>query len=113
MIDFFLPTIAYAAGDLTIKGLMFRISYYILNPMIILGFVVALIYFTWGLLRFLKNRQSNAEASNVGKSHMIWGLVGLFIMVSAFGIMNMIADLVGAGNVKEKDGVVNIKNELP
>ena len=70
MIDFFLPTIAYAAGDLTIKGLMFRISYYILNPMIILGFVVALIYFTWGLLRFLKNRQSNAEASNVGKSHM-------------------------------------------
>ncbi len=113
MIEFFIPTIAYAADALSVKQLMFRISYYILNPLIIVGFVAALGYFTLGLLQFLKNRQSNATASNEGKSHMIYGLVGLFIMVSAFAIMHVMADIVGAKNVNTKNGSVDITQELP
>jgi predicted small integral membrane protein len=107
--EFLIPTIAYAAEPLSVKQLMFRISYYILNPLIILGFVIALVYFIWGLVSFLKNRQSNATSSNEGKDHMLWGIVGLFIMVSAFAIMQVLADIVGAKNAKTYD----ITSELP
>jgi predicted small integral membrane protein len=107
--EFFIPTIAYAADALSVKQLMFRISYYILNPLIIVGFVAALVYFIIGLVQFLKNRQANATALNEGKSHMIWGIVGLFIMVSAFAIMQILADVVGAKNAKTYD----ITTELP
>lgn len=107
--EFLFPTIVYAADALSVKQLMFRISYYILNPLIIVGFVAALFYFIVGILQFLKNRQSNATASNEGKSHMIWGIVGLFIMVSSFAIMQILADIVGAKNAKTYD----ITTELP
>ncbi len=77
---------------------MFRVSYYIINPLIIFGFVVALIYFIWGIIDFLRNRDNNAEASNDGKQHMLWGTFGMVIMVSAFAIMRLLANVVGAGS---------------
>lgn len=107
--NLFIPTIAYAADALSVKQLMFRISYYILNPLIVAGFVAALLYFIWGMIQFLKNRDNNATASNEGKSHMIWGIVGLAIMVSSFAIMQVLADIVGAKNAKTYD----ITQELP
>lgn len=94
--DLFLPTIAYAADGISIKQLMFRISFYLINPLIIFGFVVALIYFIWGMLAFLRDRDTNATASNEGKQHMLYGIIGLTIMVSAFAIMRLIATAIGS-----------------
>lgn len=94
--QFLIPTIAYADEMLSIKQLMFRISYYIINPLIIFGFVVALVYFIWGIIDFLRNRDQNAEASNDGKQHMLWGTVGMIIMISSFAIMRLLAGIVGA-----------------
>lgn len=94
--DLFIPTIAYAADGISIKQLMFRISFYLLNPLIIFGFVVALIYFIWGMLAFLRDRDTNATASNEGKQHMLYGILGLTLMVSAFAIMRLIATLIGS-----------------
>jgi len=96
--QFLIPSIAYAEEMLSIKQLMFRVSYYIINPLIIFGFVVALIYFIWGIIDFLRNRDNNAEASNDGKQHMLWGTFGMVIMVSAFAIMRLLANVVGAGS---------------
>jgi tellurite resistance protein TehA-like permease len=94
--QFFIPTIAYAEEMLSIKQLMFRISYYIINPLIIFGFVVALVYFVWGIIDFLRTRDKNAIASNDGKQHMLWGTVGMIIMISSFAIMRVLAGIVGA-----------------
>lgn len=101
-----LPFIAFAQSNpLSIKELMFRISYYILNPLIIVGFVLATIYFLWGMISFLRSRQISAEQSNEGKSHMIYGLLGMVIMVSAFAIMGAMAGIIGADD--------KIKSEIP
>lgn len=62
---------------------------YILNPLIILIFSFGLLVFLWGLLVFLNNG-ANPSKSNEGKEHMIWGVVGMFIMVSVAGIINVI-----------------------
>jgi hypothetical protein len=92
-----IPEIAYAADDLlSIKELMFRVSFYIINPLIIFGFVVALVYFIWGVLDFLRKRELGSDKAADGKSHMLYGTIGMIIMVSAFAIMRVLADIVGA-----------------
>lgn len=93
---FFLPAIAFADSPLSVKQLMFRISYYLINPLIVFGFVVALLYFIWGVIDFLRNRDINAAKGEEGRSHMLWGIIGLIIMVSAFAIMRLIAQSIGS-----------------
>ena len=44
----FLPLVAHAQNTSpTIKQLVYRVSYYVLNPLIKVGFVVAAVYFVW------------------------------------------------------------------
>lgn len=106
-----LPHITYAAdAGYSVKTLIYRISDYILNPIIKIGFVVAVLYFMWGLVEYIMDRNSghiwqtsvfdkDNKMTTRGADKIIWGLVGLFIMVSAFGIMNLLAGLVGS-NIK-------------
>lgn len=61
----------------------------IIKPIIYFVFALAIIYFIWGLVEFLINSDNDTKKKQ-GKSHMFWGLVGMFIMVSAYGIINLI-----------------------
>ena len=58
----------------------------ILNPLIILMMAVALIVFLYGAFEFLKNAD-NEQGRDTGRKHMLWGLIGLVIMVSAWSII--------------------------
>ena len=78
------------------SAIILKINYYILNPLIGLLFAAALAVFIWGIIEFLQKRDSNAEDANAGKQHLIWGLVGMFIMISAFAIMNLIKGFLGS-----------------
>ncbi len=78
------------------SAIILKINYYILNPLIGLLFAAALAVFIWGIIEFLQKRDSNAEDANDGKQHLIWGLVGMFIMISAFAIMNLIKGFLGS-----------------
>lgn len=66
----------------------------ILNPLITLLFAVALGYFLFGLLRFIQN-QDDANAQEEGKRHMVWGVIGIFLMVAVYGILNLIGATLG------------------
>lgn len=101
------PTIAQAAGgSISIKLLVYRVSYYILNPLIKAGFVVAFVYFMWGVAEYISERSTgriwdssafDSKAKAVKPSDkIIYGLFGLFIMVSAIGILRFIHDAVGS-----------------
>jgi len=87
--------IAFAQGKAvlndTVEALVARIAISILNPIIYLLFAVALLIFIKGLVEFLANRE-NASERQKGKMHMIWGIVGLFIMFAAFTIINLITN---------------------
>lgn len=61
----------------------------ILNPVIYLLFALAVIYFFIGVIKFIKNSDSETERK-VGLNHIIWGIVGIFIMLSARGLINII-----------------------
>jgi len=50
---------------------------------------LALLVFLYGLIKFIAAGGSE-ESIKAGKSLMFWGIIGLFVMVSVWGIVNII-----------------------
>lgn len=67
----------------------------IINPLIVLLFGIALLVFLYGVFEYVKDGTSEDSRSK-GAQHMFWGIFGLFIMVSALGLITFIANTVGA-----------------
>ncbi|MEK7569216.1 MAG: hypothetical protein AAB497_03850 [Patescibacteria group bacterium] len=65
----------------------------ILTPLIVLLFALAVAYFLFGLMKFIMNQDSEEDQA-AGKQHMLWGVVGLAIMASVWGILNLISESV-------------------
>lgn len=63
-------------------------STYIINPLIGLVSVVALLLFIWGGMKFIQNAENPIERS-VGQRHMLYGLIGLVIMLSVYAILRV------------------------
>ena len=92
------PIFAGAAGSFanTIDGLLDYINYLAKRalPLLILA---ALIMFLYGILRtFFIDRDHAAE--NKGRSFILWGIVALFVMVSVWGLVNVLRDTTGLDN---------------
>jgi len=68
------------------KGLVAKIAKLIVNPTITLLFGLAILYFVWGLVQYIRGADQSAERSK-GAQHMMWGIIGIFIMVSAIAIL--------------------------
>ena len=49
--------------------------------------------FLWGVVEFVA-RSNDDTAREKGKKHIVWGIIGLFIMLSAFGILNLICNTI-------------------
>ena len=69
--------------------LLANIKVNILNPIITLLVALAIIYFLWGVFEFVRHAESSEERKK-GGMHMLFGALGLFIMVTAYGIINLI-----------------------
>ncbi len=85
MLDFFAPNVAYADVDTFVKN----VNKLIINPLIALLFGLAVAYFLYGVFEFISN-QTSEEKKTTGKNHMIWGVVGMVIMMGVFTIIGMI-----------------------
>lgn len=90
--------VAYASVSTLING----IEKVVINPLIGLLFALAFVYFIYGVMQFILNPTSE-EVRKSGKNHMIWGLVGLFIMVAVFGIMRLILNTIGETRIDIKN----------
>ena len=66
-----------------------KIKSEIIQPIIYLLIALAVGYFLFGLMQFVKN-QDNETAKEEGKRHMLWGVVGIAIMFSVYGILNLL-----------------------
>lgn len=61
----------------------------ILNPLFTLLFAVAVVYFLYGVFEFIRG-QGSEDARKIGAQHLLWGVIGMAIMVSAYGIIHLI-----------------------
>ena len=71
-----------------------KVNRAIVNPLILLLFGIALLVFIWGLFRFITSAESD-EGREIGKKNILWGLIGMVIMISVFGIIRLIMGTFG------------------
>jgi hypothetical protein len=74
---------------MTVTALLGKIATYIINPIIVLGFVVATIIFFFGIAKFIYKADSDSDRET-GKKSIVYGIVGLFIMISVYGILRLV-----------------------
>lgn len=92
-------TVQYAEAA-NIDTLIGRINEHVLNPLITVLFAVAFVQFIVGLFNFFSSKNSGSdEGIEKGKRHMLWGIIGMVIMVSVFGIMSFLTNTLQTGDV--------------
>lgn len=68
-----------------------KLTTVIVNPILALLFAAGLLVFVWGVVEFLAGLNGVGEGAQNGKRHMLWGVIGMFIMVAAYAILQIIA----------------------
>ncbi len=61
-------------------------------------FAVAFIVFIWGAFQAFILGANDQEAKSKGKNLMLYGLIGFFVMVSVWGLVNILTGSVGLNN---------------
>lgn len=80
-----------ATGISDADTILDNINDQILNPLVTLLFVLAVFWFIWGMVRYIKNAENPSERET-GYQHMIWSVIGMFIMISVKGIINLLLE---------------------
>ncbi|NCN52369.1 hypothetical protein GW943_01005 [Candidatus Parcubacteria bacterium] len=89
--------IAYAdsaSATAAAQSILAKINDVILFPLMTLMLAVALLVFLWGAFEFIANA-GNDGAQSKGRQHMLYGVIGLLIMVSAYTILMIAAGTFG------------------
>jgi uncharacterized membrane protein len=71
----------------------------LVNPLLALIFAVGFLVFIYGVLEFMWGLNQETEARQTGKWHMLYGVIGMAIMASAYAILNLIASMVCGGGL--------------
>lgn len=84
---------AYALSNET-RDILEKINHAIIDPLIFLMLALGMLVFMWGIVEFISGAD-NEEKVTQGKQHMVWGIIGIFIMLSAWGILRVICNTIG------------------
>ena len=79
--------------------LLLNVNQHILNPIIFLMIGFGTLVFVMGVVEYIFSADDEAKRTT-GRSHMFWGIIGLFIMLSVFGIIGLIIDSLGLDTVE-------------
>ncbi|MDP3962511.1 MAG: hypothetical protein Q8Q03_01440 [bacterium] len=77
-----------------ISSLITKIVDAIVTPLITFLFFLAMLVFVWGLFGLI-SKGDDPTARKEGQNHILWGVIGMFIMISAYGIVKVIGNTVG------------------
>jgi len=102
--DLFSTGIAYASLDSFIRN----VNTSIINPLITFLFALAVVFFLYGVFEFIMN-QENEEKKTTGKNHIIWGIVGITIMMGVWTILNMLLRTFNITGIDPKAGTVQLR----
>ena len=78
----------------------------IINPILALLFALAVFMFMWGALSLVIGAGNDTQRQE-GKAHMLWGILGMVIMVSVYALLNI------GLNTFNVDTDANLPDELP
>lgn len=89
-----LVRVAEASGGDAARRFVGVFNDVILFPLIILMMSIAILWFLYGGFEYVM-RSDNDSARETGRQHMLWGLIGLLVMVSAMTILEIAANSFG------------------
>lgn len=100
---FALPLVSYAAiGNIADVGsFIINIINNVLVPVL---FAVAFIVFLWGAFNTFILGANSDDVKDKGKNLMLWGLIGFFVMVSIWGLVNILTGTVSFSNTSGVSG---------
>lgn len=98
------PSIALAVVD-TSRGLgkIVKLASDFIALLVPVVISAAVLFFLYGLAKYMWSVGDEKEA---GKGMMIWGVIGLFVMVSIWGLVNLLSETL---NLRES---VNVQNPV-
>ncbi len=69
----------------------------IIAKIIPIMFALAIIYFFWGLVVFLR-AAGDPKAQEAGRNQMIWGVIAIAVMLSIYGLVYWLQQNLGISN---------------
>src|SRR3989344_3291597 len=91
----FAPVLAFAQNLDNVSRLVDSVSS-IVGQVIPIMFALAIIYFFWGLIKFIRSA-GDPNAAAEGKGIMIYGVIAIAIMVSIYGLVAWLQGSFGVG----------------
>ena len=74
-----------------------KVNDIILFPLITLLIGIAMLYFIYGSVVYIMNAE-NSKAREEGRSHIMYSIVGMLVMLAAYGILTIAANTFGFGD---------------
>ncbi len=76
---------------MTINEFLNRVNSLILNPIILLLFALAVVYFVYSVIRFLSVDADDKGTGRIeARNAVMWSIVGMVIMVSVYGLIRFV-----------------------
>ncbi len=72
----------------SVSEFMNRVDAAIINPILALLFTAGMLYFLWGGFQFIVGAAEPSKRIE-GKQHMLWGVIGMFVMFSVYVILRV------------------------
>lgn len=100
---FLAPLLAFAQASASTQGqsidklgaFLQQFITFIDNYLVPLLFAVAFIVFIFGIFQYFILGGADEEKRTKGRSLMLWGMIGFFVMVSIWGILNLLVNSLG------------------
>ena len=96
LVAFALPLVSFAAINNISDAGSFIINT-INNIIVPVLFAVAFIVFLWGAFQTFIVGANSDDVKTKGKNHMLWGLIGFFVMISVWGLVNILTGTISFG----------------
>jgi hypothetical protein len=91
---FLAPMLAFAQGEISIdastgiSGLVSAMTS-LINAFVPIAIVIAVIIVIWGAFQIIVGG-SDEEARKSGRSKILWGLIGIFLLLSAWALVSIV-----------------------
>lgn len=92
------PTTCTSYGQVnTIQGLLCKFAE-ILNAIIPVLVALGVVYFVWGVVQFVIS--SDEEAKTAGRNRIVFGVIGLAVIIGVWGLVNILRNTFGLNNTQ-------------
>src|SRR3989344_9617250 len=93
------PNPAMCPGNMNdVRGILNFFTCLLLDSVVPLLITLAIVVFIYGVIRYIANANDSAKREE-GRNFMIWGIIGIFVIVSIWGLVKLLAGTFGVSFV--------------